>query len=112
MILDNEKYRKVHEWIIKYTEEGTVDIVTGYFTVGALAYLSQEINHKIAKFRLVLGDIVNLDQIESRPLDLLNENITYLPPNKYIIYQLEQLNQNKFYYNKLNQNEIYFFFNT
>jgi superfamily II DNA/RNA helicase len=76
MILDNEKYRKVHEWIIKYTEEGTVDIVTGYFTVGALAYLSQEINHKIAKFRLVLGDIVNLDQIESRPLDLLNENIT------------------------------------
>jgi hypothetical protein len=76
MILDNEKYRKVHEWIIKYTEEGTVDIVTGYFTVGALAYLSQEINHKIAKFRLVLGDIVNLDQIENRPLDLLNENIT------------------------------------
>ena len=76
MILDNEKYRKVHEWIIKYTEEGTVDIVTGYFTVGALAYLSQEINHKIAKFRLVLGDIVNLDQVENRPLDLLNENIT------------------------------------
>ncbi|MDM3849115.1 MAG: helicase-related protein [Aphanizomenon gracile PMC627.10] len=76
MILDNEKYRKVHEWIKKYTEEGTVDIVTGYFTVGALAYLSQEINHKIAKFRLVLGDIVNLDKIENRPLDLLNENIT------------------------------------
>ncbi|MDD1414503.1 phospholipase D-like domain-containing protein [Dolichospermum sp. ST_con] len=76
MILDNEKYRKVHEWIKKYTEEGTVDIVTGYFTVGALADLSQEINHKIAKFRLVLGDIVNLDQVENRPLDLLNENIT------------------------------------
>lgn len=76
MILDNEKYRKVHEWMTKYTEEGTVDIVTGYFTVGALAYLSQQINHKIAKFRLVLGDIVNLDQVENRPLDLLNENIT------------------------------------
>jgi hypothetical protein len=76
MILDNEKYRKVHEWIKNYTEEGTVDIVTGYFTVGALAYLSQQINHKIAKFRLVLGDIVNLDQVENRPLDLLNENIT------------------------------------
>jgi hypothetical protein len=77
MILDNEtRDRKVHEWIKKYTEEGTVDIVTGYFTVGALAYLSQHINHKIAKFRLVLGDIVNLDKIENRPLDLLNENIT------------------------------------
>ena len=77
MILDNKnKYLKVHEWITKYTEEGTVDIVIGYFTVGALAYLSQQINHKIAKFRLVLGDIVNLDKIENRPLDLLNENIT------------------------------------
>ena len=39
-------------------------------------------------------------------ITLLNENITYLPPNKYIIYQIEQLNQNKFYYNKLNQNMI------
>ena len=30
MILDNEnKNLKVHEWIAKYTEEGTVDIVTG-----------------------------------------------------------------------------------
>ena len=30
MILDNENSNvKVHEWIAKYTEEGTVDIVTG-----------------------------------------------------------------------------------
>ena len=77
MILDNEnQHLKVHEWIAKYTEEGTVDIVTGYFTVGALAYLSQQVNQKITKFRLVLGDIVNLDQVDDRPLDLLNENIT------------------------------------
>lgn len=39
-------------------------------------------------------------------ITLINENITYLPPNKYIIYQIEQLNQNKYYYNKLNQNMI------
>ena len=76
MILDNEKHLKVHEWIVEYTEEGTIDIVTGYFTVGALAYLSQQVNQKITKFRLVLGDIVNLDQVDDRPLDLLNENIT------------------------------------
>lgn len=77
MILDNENQNlKVHEWINQYTEEGTIDIVTGYFTVGALAYLSQQVNQKITKFRLVLGDIVNLDQVDDRPLDLLNENIT------------------------------------
>ena len=40
-------------------------------------------------------------------ITLLNENITYLPSNKYIIYQIEQLNQNKYYYNKLNQNMIH-----
>jgi len=77
MILDNENEKhKVYRWIVEYTEEGTVDIVTGYFTIGALAYLSREVNHKITNFRLVLGDIVNFDKEENRPLDLLNENIT------------------------------------
>jgi ERCC4-related helicase len=77
MILDNENENlKVHEWISKYTEEGKFDIVTGYFTIGALAYLSKEVNDKISDFRLVLGDIVSFDVKENRPLDLLNENIT------------------------------------
>lgn len=77
MILDNENENlKVHEWISKYTEEGELDIVTGYFTIGALAYLSTSVNDKIDQFRLVLGDIVNIDIEENRPLDLLNENIS------------------------------------
>ena len=77
MILDNENTNlKVHEWLAKYTDEGKLDIVTGYFTIGALAYLSNQVNDKISNFRLVLGDIVNIDSIENRPLDLLNENIT------------------------------------
>ena len=77
MILDNENENlKVHEWISKYTEEGKLDIVTGYFTIGALAYLSKSVNDKIDEFRLILGDIVNVDVEENRPLDLLNENIT------------------------------------
>ena len=77
MILDNEnKNKKVHEWISEYTEEGTFDIVTGYFTIGALAWLSKEVNEKISGFRMVLGDIVNFDAESNRPLDLLNEDIT------------------------------------
>lgn len=77
MILDNENENlKVHEWISSYTEKGKLDIVTGYFTIGALAWLSNEINDKISEFRLILGDIVNVDSIDNRPLDLLNENIT------------------------------------
>lgn len=74
MILDNEnKNLKVHEWFSQYTENGKLDIVTGYFTIGALAYLSKQVNYKITDFRLILGDIINIDQEENRPLDLLNE---------------------------------------
>jgi|GEM_PF-4930420 len=41
MILDNEnKNLKVHEWIAKYTEAGTVDIVTGYFTIYLLILMN------------------------------------------------------------------------
>lgn len=77
MILDNENENlKVHEWIESYTEQGKLDIVTGYFTIGALAWLSKTVNDKISDFRLVLGDIVNFDSIDQRPLDLLNENIS------------------------------------
>jgi ERCC4-related helicase len=74
MILDNEKL-KVHEWITKYNEAGTLDVVTGYFTIGALAYLSKSTNDKIENYRFVLGDIVNFDQ-KIKILDLLNENIS------------------------------------
>ncbi len=77
MILDNENENlKVYEWIEKYTEHGRMDIVTGYFTIGALAWLSKTANEKVNQFRLVLGDIVNIEAEESHPLDLLNENIT------------------------------------
>ncbi len=77
MILDNEnKNMKVHEWISGYTEKGKLDIVTGYFTIAALAFLSAQVNSKISQFRFILGDIVNIDPEDNRPLDLLNENIS------------------------------------
>lgn len=76
MILDNSKDRKVYEWIEKYIEQGAIDGFTGYFTIATLAYISKKVNQQTSQFRLVLGDIVNFDQEENRPLDLLNENIT------------------------------------
>ena len=75
MIIDNENQKlKVHEWITKYNEEGTLDVVTGYFTIGALAYLSKSTNDKIENYRFVLGDIVNFDK-KVKALNLLNESI-------------------------------------
>lgn len=77
MLIDNEnKNKKVYEWLNDYTENGTLDIVTGYFTVGALGYLSQITNDKIKKYRFILGDIVSTEQLQSHTINLLNENIS------------------------------------
>lgn len=77
MILDNQSpSKKVHEWIAQYTRDGEVDAVTGYFTVGALAYLSEQINDRIKRFRFIIGDIVKDEIPNERPLDLLNESLT------------------------------------
>lgn len=76
MILDNENENlKVHEWITKYTQAGKLSIVTGYFTVAALAYLSKATKDKIDEYKFILGDIVNFDFDKDRALDLLNEDI-------------------------------------
>jgi ERCC4-related helicase len=76
MILDNKNDNlKVHEWISKYTQTGKLSIVTGYFTVGALAYLSKATKGKIGEYKFILGDIVNFDIDKDRALDLLNEDI-------------------------------------
>ena len=51
MILDNENNnKKVYEWIKDYTNNGSLDIVTGYFTIGVLGYLSRITNEKIKKY--------------------------------------------------------------
>jgi superfamily II DNA or RNA helicase len=77
MILDNQnKNLKVHEWITENTNEGEFDIVTGYFTIGALAFLSDKTNIKISAYRFVIGDIVANADGKVKALDLLNENIT------------------------------------
>lgn len=77
MILDNEtKEPKVFEYIEKETNYGKLSIVTGYFTIGALAYLSKATNDKISQYKFILGDIVNFDSDKNRTLNLLNENIS------------------------------------
>ena len=76
MIIDNDNSKlKVYERIAKYNEEGNLDVVTGYFTIGALAYLSKISKEKIKDYRFVLGDIVNFDE-KVDALNLLNENIS------------------------------------
>ena len=56
MILDNEnKNPKVYEWIQENTKCGNLDIVTGYFTIGAITYLSSKLKQEIKQFHTILG---------------------------------------------------------
>lgn len=76
MILDNQnKHLKIHEWIEQNIHNGSFDIVTGYFTIGAIAFLSENTNNKIAEYRFIIGDIVSTSDQKVKSLDLLNENI-------------------------------------
>lgn len=75
MLLDNTKDgtadKTVAGWLLKHTEAGDMDIVTGYFTIGALSWLNESINKKIERFRLIWGGIAG----DTAKFDLLNQEI-------------------------------------
>jgi superfamily II DNA or RNA helicase len=72
MLLDNDK-RTVCWWIEKYTENGEMDVVIGYFTIGALAYFSEKTKEKISRYQFILGDPA--DSVTVSGLDLLKAEI-------------------------------------
>jgi ERCC4-related helicase len=71
MLLDNSTGKTVWEKLKKYNESGEMDIVTGYFTIGALAWFAKQTN-KVNKYRFILGKIANKDYDQITAMDLLN----------------------------------------
>jgi hypothetical protein len=67
---DNEHF-KVFDFIKANTENGSLDLVTGYFTVNALALMKDEIN-SVEKFRLILGNLMQEESQLNKVIDLLN----------------------------------------
>ena len=63
MLLDNKTktedsdHYKVFDFIKNYTESGGLDLVTGFFSVNALALMKDDIN-QAEKFRLILGNLM------------------------------------------------------
>ena len=53
-----------------------MDIVTGYFTIGALVWLSELYNKEIEKFRIVWGGIANHSGNKIMSIDLLNQELS------------------------------------
>lgn len=79
MLLDNKtqtednEYSKVFDFLKGFVESGNIDIVTGYFSVNALALLNDEINTP-ERFRLILGNLLRDQKEENKIIDLLRGN--------------------------------------
>jgi superfamily II DNA or RNA helicase len=69
---DNEHF-KVFDFIKGNTENGSLDLVTGYFSVNALALMKDDIN-SVEKFRLILGNLMEDEAQLNKVIDLLNGN--------------------------------------
>ena len=77
MLLDNKtktedsEFYKVFDFIKNYTENGGLDIVTGFFSIYALALMKDEVN-QAEKFRLILGNLMQEESQLNKIIDLLN----------------------------------------
>jgi superfamily II DNA or RNA helicase len=69
---DNEHF-KVFDFIKGNTENGSLDLVTGYFSVNALALMKDDIN-SVEKFRMILGNLMQDEAQLNKIIDLLNGN--------------------------------------
>jgi len=79
MLLDNKTktedsdHYKVFDFIKNYTENGGLDLVTGFFSVNALALMKDDIN-QAERFRLILGNLMQDEAQLNKVIDLLNGN--------------------------------------
>jgi len=79
MLLDNKTktddndFYKVFDFIKNYTKQGELDLVTGYFSVNALALMHDDLNHA-EKFKMILGNLMQDNSQVNKIIDLLNGN--------------------------------------
>lgn len=80
MLIDNrtdfsgKEIKEVHEFLKKNTQEGPLDIVTGFFSLGGLAFLQDQI--LASKFRLILAEIVLDKTLPIANLDLVRGSLS------------------------------------
>jgi hypothetical protein len=72
MLLDNKtQYSRVVNFLKRYTENGYLDIVTGFFSVNALAMMHNNLDNT-EKFRLVLGNLMQDEKEINKVIDLFH----------------------------------------
>ncbi len=80
MLFDNKtksafnKHYKVFEFISDYVEKGRLDIVTGFFSISALARMFDEINDA-KQIRMILGTLIDEKNRVDKIINLLSDRI-------------------------------------
>lgn len=80
MLLDNKtniahnEHFKVFDFLKANVSNGTMNIVTGYFTIYALSEFYDNLNNS-KEFKLLLGDLVTRDDKKNKVIDLLRDNL-------------------------------------
>jgi SNF2 family DNA or RNA helicase len=81
MLLDN-KLRSQHnpdykviDFVQRLVKDGRLDIVTGYFSISALAEISKRLDGEVI-YRMILGHIVMEEGRNSNTIDLLSDELT------------------------------------
>ena len=80
MLLDNKtrnednKHSTVYDFLRSYIERGKVDLVTGYFSVNALARVMDEMNDP-ERFRMVLGNLLKEGTQQDKIINLLSDSL-------------------------------------
>ncbi len=77
MLLDNKtavpgKPASVFNYLRKYTGDGQLDVVSGFFSIQILARLQHELNDPV-RFRLILGELIKHNAQLDLTIDLLTE---------------------------------------
>ena len=84
MLIDNKNKTELRsgktitsiaDFISDNLRNGEIDIVSGYFTIGALYFVSNLVNDKKTSFRFILGDLVK-KETELNTLDLINQEVS------------------------------------
>jgi len=80
MLLDNKtnlgenEHFKVFDFLKANVSNGSMNIVTGYFTIYALSEFCDKLNNS-KEFKLLLGDLVTRDDKKNKVIDLLRDNL-------------------------------------
>jgi len=66
-------------------KEGTINTVSGYFTVGVLSYLKKLYNESVDEFKFLLGDIASTENSKERAIDkTISDNENFETWEKWI----------------------------